>query len=101
MSVHTAMDIQNHVKVYMMVFAALAVLTLVTVGATYLNLSEGEAIFLALSIATVKGALVASYFMHLISEKAFIRWILLLTLTLFFIIMFLPAIAFYDWIDIS
>ena len=48
-------DIQSHIKVYMMVFASLAVLTVVTVAASYLELSSGEAIFLALVIASVKG----------------------------------------------
>ena len=73
---HTA-DIQSHIKVYMTVFAALAALTIITVAASYMDLSTGEAIFLALTIASVKGSLVASYFMHLISERALITWILM------------------------
>ena len=81
-------DIQSHIKVYMMVFASLAVLTVVTVAASYLELSSGEAIFLALVIASVKGSLVACFFMHLISEKAFITWVLMLTAGFFFILMF-------------
>ena len=80
MSEHSMEDIKSHVKVYILVFAALAVLTIVTVAASYLNLSTGEAIFLALSIASIKGSLVVSYFMHLISEKALITWILIITL---------------------
>ena len=86
-------DIQSHIKVYMMVFASLAVLTVVTVAASYLELSSGEAIFLALVIASVKGSLVACFFMHLISEKAFITWILMLTAGFFFILMFVPLAA--------
>jgi len=66
---HDTIDIQSHIKVYMTVFAALAVLTIVTVAASYLDLSTGEAILLALTIASIKGSLVAGYFMHLISEK--------------------------------
>jgi cytochrome c oxidase subunit 4 len=94
-------DIKSHVKVYMIVFASLAVLTVVTVAASYLNLSSGEAIFLALIIATIKGSLVASYFMHLMSEKALITWMLMLTLVFFFILMFIPTVAFFDWVNIS
>ena len=82
---HDTKDIQQHIKVYMMVFAALAALTVVTVAASYLDLSSGEAILLALTIASIKGSLVASYFMHLISEKALITWILMLTAVFFFI----------------
>ena len=83
---HDTMDIQSHIKVYMTVFAALAVLTIVTVAASYLDLSTGEAILLALTIASVKGSLVAGYFMHLIDEKALITWILMLTAGFFFIL---------------
>ena len=101
MSEHSMNDIKSHVKVYMIVFAVLAVLTMVTVAASYLNLSTGEAIFLALSIASIKGSLVASYFMHLISEKALITWILMLTLAFFFVLMFIPTISFFDWVNIS
>ena len=53
MSEHSMNDIKSHVKVYMIVFAVLAVLTMVTVAASYLNLSTGEAIFLALTIASI------------------------------------------------
>ena len=80
---HDTKDIQQHIKVYMIVFATLAALTVATVAASYLDLSRGEAIFLALTIASVKGSLVASYFMHLISEKALITWILMLTAVFF------------------
>ena len=89
-------DIQSHIKIYMMVFASLAVLTIVTVAASYLELSSGEAIFLALVIASVKGSLVACFFMHLLSEKAFITWVLMLTAGFFFILMFVPLAALID-----
>jgi len=93
---HDTIDIQSHIKVYMTVFAALAVLTIVTVAASYLDLSTGEAILLALTIASVKGSLVAGYFMHLISEKALITWILMLTAGFFFVLMFIPMVSFID-----
>ena len=47
---HDIIDIQRHIKVYMTIFAALAVLTIITVAASYLDLSTGEAILLALSL---------------------------------------------------
>ena len=93
---HDTIDIQSHIKVYMTVFAALAALTIITVAASYLDLSTGEGILLALTIAYVKGALVASYFMHLLSEGALITWILMLTAGFFFVLMFIPMASFID-----
>ena len=93
---HDIIDIQRHIKVYMTIFAALAVLTIITVAASYLDLSTGEAILLALTIASIKGSLVAGYFMHLISEKALITWILMLTAGFFFVLMFIPMASFID-----
>jgi len=93
---HDTKDIQQHIKVYMIVFATIAEQTVATVAESYLDLSRGEAIFLALTIASVKGSLVASYFMHLISEKALITWILMLTAVFFFILMFIPMTSFID-----
>jgi cytochrome c oxidase subunit IV len=43
-----------------------------------------------LGVASVKGALVASYFMHLIDEKITIYWTLLITAAMFLILMLLP-----------
>jgi cytochrome c oxidase subunit 4 len=89
MSDHAA-DIDRHVRTYILVFASLLVLTGVTVGIYYLHLSPGPAIALALLVATVKGSLVACFFMHLISEKKLIFWVLLLTVAFFFVLLLLP-----------
>jgi len=86
-------DIDHHVKIYMMVFAALAVLTVVTVAISYLHVSVMLAITLALFIAVVKGSLVACYFMHLISERKLIYWVLALTVLFFFFALMIPAIT--------
>src|SRR5918993_395309 len=82
-SVDHAADIDKHVRVYITVFVALMALTLVTVAVSYLDLSTPMAIAVALLIATVKGALVACYFMHLISEKRLIYAVLLITVVKF------------------
>ena len=95
-SVHDSSDIKNHIKVYLYVFGALAILTVLTVAASYLKLSDGEAILLALLIASVKGSLVAGYFMHLISERALITWILMLTAGFFFVLMLIPMLSYID-----
>ena len=90
--------IQEHIKVYLTVFGALGVLT---VAASYLNVSTTEAIFLALTIATVKASLVAGYFMHLITEKQTIIWILCLTFIFFLFCMFIPMITYIDHTSLS
>jgi len=96
MSGHDTESIQEHIKVYFTVFGALAVLTILTVGASYLDVSTTETIFLALTIATIKASLVAGYFMHLITEKQTIIWILILTFSFFLILMFFPLITATD-----
>ena len=96
MSGHGTESIQEHIKVYLTVFGALAVLTILTVMASYLDVSSSEAIFLALTIATIKASLVAGYFMHLITEKQTIVWILILTLFFFLVLMFFPLITATD-----
>ncbi len=65
-------DINRHVRVYLMVFGALLVLTAATVGAWKLQfLTAGSAIALALAIALCKAGLVALYFMHLRYDRPF------------------------------
>ncbi len=88
-------DIQRHVKIYISVFATLAFLTLVTVTVSYLRLPFVQAVMVALAIATVKGSLVACFFMHLISEKQIIFSVLTLTLVFFLFLLILPTLTSY------
>lgn len=67
----------------MLVFGALLVLTIATVGVSYLRLPETPAVIVGISIALVKAALVAMYFMHLKGEKPMVYWPLGLTAFLF------------------
>ena len=96
MSEYTTEEIHHHVKTYVMVFVALATLTIVTVaiyvlgGPEYLDLGLVPSVILALIVASIKGTLVACYFMHLISEKVTIYWTLLVTLAFFLVLMFVP-----------
>ncbi len=83
--------VKQHVRVYVMVFAALAVLTIVTVAISYLHLPTAYAIGIAMVVATVKASLVALYFMHLISEEKAILWLLALCAAFFAALMFLPV----------
>ena len=90
MSAHTVEEIKKETRVYIMVFVALAVLTVITVAVSYLHLSVWAAIAVALFIASIKGALVAGYFMHLLSERKLIYSVLILTAIFFVALMLLP-----------
>ncbi len=91
-----AEDIKKHVRVYVSVFVALLALTIVTVTISYFNLSVIPAIIVALIIASIKGSLVASYFMHLISERKLIFAALILTGVFFLVLIFIPILAMSD-----
>ena len=95
-----AVDIDRHVRVYITVFVALMALTFVTVAVSYLQLPLPMAVTVALLVATVKGSLVACYFMHLISEKKLIYAVLALTAFFFIALMALPVFTVSDgyWI---
>lgn len=88
-----AVDIDRHVRVYITVFVALMVLTIVTVAIARLHLPVPIAIGVALLVATIKGSLVACYFMHLISEKKLIYAVLVLTAVFFAALLALPAVT--------
>jgi cytochrome c oxidase subunit 4 len=100
MTTEHAVDIDHHVKIYITVFVALMVLTIVTVAISYLHLPIAMAVTVALLVATVKGSLVACYFMHLISEKKLIYAVLALTVIFFIALLALPAVTHSDgfWI---
>lgn len=91
-----AADLDRHVRAYVLVFVSLMVLTLVTVAVSYWHLEVHKAIAVALLIATVKGSLVACYFMHLISEKKLILWVLVLTVAFFFALLLIPVATVSD-----
>ena len=93
-------DIDRHVKVYITVFVALMVLTIVTVAVSRFHLPVPIAVTVALIVATVKGSLVACYFMHLISEKKLIYAVLALTGAFFVALLALPIFTVSDgfWI---
>jgi cytochrome c oxidase subunit 4 len=93
---HAAADIERHVKVYITVFVSLMVLTIVTVAISRLHLPVHLAVTVALIVATIKGSLVACYFMHLISEKKLILAVLALTVAFFIALMALPVLTVHD-----
>ena len=95
-----AVDIDKHVRVYITVFVALMVLTIVTVAVSRFHFPVPIAVSVALIVATIKGALVACYFMHLVSEKKLIYAVLALTVVFFVALIALPLFTVSDgyWI---
>jgi cytochrome c oxidase subunit IV len=91
-----AVDIDKHVRVYIIVFVALMVLTVVTVAISRFHFPVPIAVTLALLVALVKGSLVACYFMHLISEKKLIYAVLAVTGAFFVALIALPLFTFSD-----
>jgi cytochrome c oxidase subunit IV len=83
-------DIDRRVKTYIVVFVTLMVLTVVTVAVSRLHLPVGAAVAVALLVASVKGTLVAGYFMHLFSERKLIYWVLAVTVLFFLAVLLLP-----------
>ena len=85
-------NIKREVRVYLLVFGALFVLTVATVVACYgFDLPVHYAIMVALAIACLKGFLVAGFFMHLLSEKKLIYGVLALTIFFFALLLWLPV----------
>jgi cytochrome c oxidase subunit 4 len=86
-------DLKKHVRIYIVVFVSLMVLTLVTVAVSYLHLPLAAAVVVALFVASIKGTLVACYFMHLISERKLIFVVMALTLFMFFGVLLGPVLT--------
>ncbi len=82
--------IRKEMRKYLLVLGALAVLTIITVAISYVHLPTHQAIALALVVATVKGSLVAAFFMHLISERRLIFGVLLFTVFFFGLLLWGP-----------
>jgi cytochrome c oxidase subunit 4 len=95
-----AADIDRHVRIYITVFVALMALTIITVVISRFHLPVPIAVTIALLVATIKGSLVACYFMHLISEKKLIYAVLGLTAAFFVVLLALPVLTVHDgyWI---
>ena len=82
--------IQREKRRYFIIFGMLGVLTILTVSVSRLDVSHTMHLVLALTIALVKGSLVAAYFMHLLSERKFIFAVLGLTIFFFAVLLWGP-----------
>ncbi|MFI5362426.1 MAG: cytochrome C oxidase subunit IV family protein [Elusimicrobiota bacterium] len=86
-------DHRPNVKLYIGVFAALMVCTLLTVIVSKFHLPRPQAIALGLAIALIKASLVGAIFMHLWGEGKLVHKFLYVTV-FFALIMILPMIDF-------
>jgi len=90
---HMSEDVQAHIKLYKKIGVALMVLTVVTVLVSFLPVGVALGVVLALIVATVKGSLVATYFMHLVEERKTIYFTLLLTVFFFLVLILIPLLG--------
>ena len=97
MSDHSAEHFSEHIRRYLYVFYALLFGTVITVAASYIPFGNREInIAVALFIAICKASLVACYFMHLISERKMIYFIMAFTAFFFTGLMFLTLWSMGD-----
>ncbi len=90
-------DVSKHVKLYLGVFGALAVLTVLTVTASQMDASQSVHVGVAIAIAAIKASLVAIIFMHLKWEKASTLWSVLILSAFFFVVLLaLPVLTVND-----
>lgn len=89
-------EVKKSVRKYLMIGAALLVFTGITVVANLFHLAVPLAITVALIIATIKGSMVASVFMHLNHEKKWIYGALMLTVVFFVVLLFVPFLTISD-----
>ena len=87
---HHTEDFSHHIRRYLLVFFALIIGTAFTVWASYIHFGSREInVAVALIIACVKAFLVAGFFMHLISERKMIYYVLAFTAFFFAGLMYL------------
>lgn len=87
---HSPEAIKKHNRLYIAIFIALLLGTILTVGLYYVHFqSFAVTVTVALFVATIKATLVACYFMHLISERKAIYSTLIVTVFFFAAMMFL------------
>jgi len=87
----------RHRNIYLKVFGALAALTAVTVAVAMIGLklhwSTPAVIIAALFVASIKGSLVACYFMHLLTERKALFVVLGFCVFFFFVLLLYPMMT--------
>ena len=73
---------------FLWVWAALLVMTGIEVWLAYQNMELIRMLSILMGLSVIKAALIIAYFMHLKFEKAIMRWMLVISVTACFIIMY-------------
>src|SRR5215471_5996225 len=90
--------IRKSIRTYGIIGGLLLVFTAITVAVNQVHLAVPLAITVALIIATMKGSMVASVFMHLSHERKWIYGALMLTVVFFVVLLFVPLLTVSDTI---
>ena len=91
--------IKKEIRGYVIIFIGIVSLSLTAVFINYLHLPLVAAIILTILIAAVQVFLAAGYFMHLLSEKKLVLYIVLtLTAILLLAVLILPSIEHHNTI---
>lgn len=94
---HDAAHFHNHAKLYLVIGAALMVLTGVTVAVSYIPFKTVELhIGMGLLVAIIKSVLVAAIFMHLKEERGTIYQFMTVSLILLIALFALCVLAIKD-----
>ncbi len=91
-------SVRRSVRLYLKIGGSLLLFTAITVAANRFHFVVPVAIAVALIIATIKGSMVASVFMHLNNEQRWIYGALILTVFFFIVLMCLPLFTTLDTI---
>lgn len=93
----------SEVRTYLLIFGALAFLTVLTVGVAYMDLPAGPGVVIALVIALAKIFLIGSFFMHLRHEGKLINVSLAvcLGLVMVLIVFVLPDLGVHELEEIE
>ena len=89
-------SVRKAIRLYLTIGVALLVFTAITVAANRFHFVVPIAITVSLIIATIKGSMVASVFMHLSNERRWIYGALLLTVAFFIVLMCVPLFTTMD-----
>ena len=81
-------------SIYVKVWAALVMLTFITVGVSYLDMKK-FVIFTVMLIAAVKGSLVVLYFMHIRFEKRIYAIMISVVMVVYAVFIFLTFSDYY------
>ena len=90
----SSQNIKQEVRKHLLIYGLLLFLTAINFTVSKLSLLGEQTVFIVLSVAFVQGVLIACYFMHLISEKKLIHFVLILTLIFFLGLLLLPVMQF-------